>query len=195
MVSCLSTLLIQRIKAMLLCIEYSILFVYTVDTKIKAHNAMFVETVDTRFIRDSKCMSTWSWSCLSNSTASIPDDYKIYEINPQSCQSSIRKVLLKTERNRYITHVDTVDTRLIWVENLQYQMKGIHPNMSTLLKQVHCKCTIEDRERCRHCRYKVEYLQYQMQVDTVDTRCDTSLVIIVFTVYVDTVDTYIQTTM
>ena len=41
---------IQRIKAMLLCIEYGILFVNTVDTKIKACNAlntMFVETVDT----------------------------------------------------------------------------------------------------------------------------------------------------
>ena len=35
---------------MLLCIEYGILFVNTVDTKIKACNAlnaMFVETVDT----------------------------------------------------------------------------------------------------------------------------------------------------
>ena len=31
--------LIQRIKAMLLCIEYDILFVDTVDTKIKVHNA------------------------------------------------------------------------------------------------------------------------------------------------------------
>ena len=43
-------LLIQRINAMLLCIEYGILFVDTVDTKIKASNAlnaMFVETVDT----------------------------------------------------------------------------------------------------------------------------------------------------
>ena len=42
--------LIQRIKAMLLCIEYGILFVDTVDMKIKACNAlnaMFVETVDT----------------------------------------------------------------------------------------------------------------------------------------------------
>ena len=40
----------QRIKAMLLCIEYGILFVDIVDTKIKACNAlnaMFVETVDT----------------------------------------------------------------------------------------------------------------------------------------------------
>ena len=39
-----------RIKAMLLCIEYGILFVDTVSTKIKACNAlnaMFVETVDT----------------------------------------------------------------------------------------------------------------------------------------------------
>ena len=35
---------------MLLCIEYGILFVNTVDTKIKASNAlnaMFVDTVDT----------------------------------------------------------------------------------------------------------------------------------------------------
>ena len=42
--------LIQKIKAMLLCIEYSILFVDTVDMKIKAYsalNAMFVETVNT----------------------------------------------------------------------------------------------------------------------------------------------------
>ena len=41
---------IQRIKAMLLCIECGILFVNTVDTKIKACNAlnaMFVETVNT----------------------------------------------------------------------------------------------------------------------------------------------------
>ena len=40
----------QRIKAMLLCIVYGILFVDTVNMKIKennALNAMFVETVDT----------------------------------------------------------------------------------------------------------------------------------------------------
>ena len=38
----------QKIKAMLLCIEYGISFVDTVDTKIKASNAfnaMFVDTV------------------------------------------------------------------------------------------------------------------------------------------------------
>ena len=42
--------LIQRIKAMLLCIEYGIFFVYTVNMKIKARNALnaiIVETVDT----------------------------------------------------------------------------------------------------------------------------------------------------
>ena len=42
--------LIQRIKAVLLYIVYGILFVDTVDMKIKARNAlnaMFVETVDT----------------------------------------------------------------------------------------------------------------------------------------------------
>ena len=43
--------LIQKIKAMLLCIEYGIFFVDTVDIKIKLHNAlnaMFVKTVDTK---------------------------------------------------------------------------------------------------------------------------------------------------
>ena len=42
---------IQRIKAVLLYVVYGILFVDTVDMKIKACNAlngMFVETVDTR---------------------------------------------------------------------------------------------------------------------------------------------------
>ena len=42
--------LIQKMKAMQLCIEYGILFVSTVDTKMKARNAfnaMFVDTVDT----------------------------------------------------------------------------------------------------------------------------------------------------
>ena len=44
-----STWLIQRIKEMLLCIVYAILFVNTVNMKIKAHNAlngMFVDTVE-----------------------------------------------------------------------------------------------------------------------------------------------------
>ena len=44
---------IQRIKAMLLCIEYGILFVDTFDTKIKACkalNAIYVDTVDTKHI-------------------------------------------------------------------------------------------------------------------------------------------------
>ena len=43
---------IKKIKAMLLCIEYGILFVDTVDMKIKvsnALNAMFDETVDNTF--------------------------------------------------------------------------------------------------------------------------------------------------
>ena len=41
---------IQRIKAMLLCIAYAMLFVDTVGMKIKACNAlnaMFVDTLDT----------------------------------------------------------------------------------------------------------------------------------------------------
>ena len=42
--------LIQKIRAMLLCIEYGILFVDAVDVEMKACNAlnaMFVGTVDT----------------------------------------------------------------------------------------------------------------------------------------------------
>ena len=42
--------LIQRIKAMLLCIVYAMLFVDTVNMNIKAcnaWNAIFVDTVDT----------------------------------------------------------------------------------------------------------------------------------------------------
>ena len=42
--------LIQRIKAMLLCIEYAMLIVDTVDINIKACNALnalFVDTVNT----------------------------------------------------------------------------------------------------------------------------------------------------
>ena len=48
-----SRLSIQRIKAMLLCIVYAMLFVNTVDMKIKAHNALnaiYVDTVDTKHI-------------------------------------------------------------------------------------------------------------------------------------------------
>ena len=41
MVSCLSTLSIQRIKAMLLGIEYGILFVDTVDTKDQSNATVF----------------------------------------------------------------------------------------------------------------------------------------------------------
>ena len=44
---------IQRIKAMLLCIVYAMLFVNTVDTKIKAcnaFNAIYVDTVNTKHI-------------------------------------------------------------------------------------------------------------------------------------------------
>ena len=44
---------IQKIKAMLLCIEYGILFVDTVNMKIKASNAfnaMFVNTVTLVFV-------------------------------------------------------------------------------------------------------------------------------------------------
>ena len=61
---------IQKIKAMLLCIEYGILLVNTVDTKINAYNAlnaMFVDIVDTGV-------------CGLSRKSSIPD-----ETNPSEC--------------------------------------------------------------------------------------------------------------
>ena len=92
---------IKAHNAMLLCIEYGILFVNTVDTKIKACdalNAMFVETVNTRFIQYLKCSTQNRENvCVSNSTSSILDE--------PSCQhsrykgsSGIQNVLLKTCR-------------------------------------------------------------------------------------------------
>ena len=62
--------------------------------------------------------------------------------------------------------------KVVWVENLQYRMKGIHPiryskcSTQKILKKGHPECTIEDREHGRHCRYKVvwvENLQYWMK--------------------------------
>ena len=44
---------IQKIKAMLLCIEYGIFFVDTVNMKIKAcnaFNAIYVDNVNTKYI-------------------------------------------------------------------------------------------------------------------------------------------------
>ena len=57
----------QKIKAVLLCIEYGILFVDTVDMKIKAFNALnaiYVNTVNTR-------QGSLLHSMLSMSTLSI----------------------------------------------------------------------------------------------------------------------------
>ena len=82
---------------MLLCIEYGILFVDTVDTKIKACNAlnaMFVETVDTKHIH-----------------TFLPITFLIFN------GFSIRKKFWKAETQGFSTipsntiYVNTVDTR------------------------------------------------------------------------------------
>ena len=52
---------IQRIKAMLLCIEYGILFVNTVDTKIKACNALHAV-----FVRVMRCENSTLYTVASN---------------------------------------------------------------------------------------------------------------------------------
>ena len=83
---------------MLLCIEYGILFVDTVDTKIKACNAlnaMFVETVDTTV----------------KTHPHIPITFLIFN------GFSIRKKFWKAETKGFSTipsntiYVETVDTR------------------------------------------------------------------------------------
>ena len=94
-----SRLSIQRIKAMLLCIVYAMLFVDTVDTKIKAHNAfnaIYVNTVNTKHIH-----------------TFLPITFLIFN------KFSIRKKFCKAETEGFSTltiitiYVDTVDTKHI----------------------------------------------------------------------------------
>ena len=83
--------LIQKIKAMLLCIEYGILFVDTVNTKIKACNAlnaMFIETVNTTvkthphipahnflniqwIFNPQKVLESWDWGLFNHTINTI----------------------------------------------------------------------------------------------------------------------------
>ena len=75
---------IQKIKAMLLFIEYGILFVKAVYTKIKAYNAlnaMFVDTVDTGVCGLSSIDSVDMLSVF-NSTFPILDEPHIFASNP-----------------------------------------------------------------------------------------------------------------
>ena len=90
---------IQKIKAMLLCIEYGILFVDTVDTKIKACNAlnaMFVETVDTT-VKTHPHIPAYNFLNIQR----IFNPQKVLE----SCDSGLFNHTINT------IHVDTVDTR------------------------------------------------------------------------------------
>ena len=68
----------QMIKSMLLCIVYGIFFVDTVDTNIKAHNAlnaMFVKNVDT----------VCTGICGSYTTL-YTEYYEVYKVTSHPCQ-------------------------------------------------------------------------------------------------------------
>ena len=80
---------------MLLCIEYGILFVNTVDTKIKACkalNAIYVDTVDTKHIHTFLLI-----------TFLIFNGFSIRKKVLESWDSAIDTI--------YTIHIDTVDTR------------------------------------------------------------------------------------
>ena len=181
MVSCLSTVSIQRIKAMLLCFEYGILFVDTVDTKDQS-NAIgywvwYLVCRHCRYKGSKQCYCVLSMvSCLS--TLSI---------------QRIKAMLLGIEYG--ILFVDTVDTKdesnavVFWVwylvcRHCRYEdqsMQGI-------------ECYL-----CRHCRYKTHphipahnflNIQWIFNLQKVLESWDLGLFNhTIYTIYVDTVDT------
>ena len=105
---------IQRIKAMLLCIEYcvlSILFVNTVDTKIKACNAlsaMFVETVDTT-VKTHPHIPAQTFLIFNR--FSIRKKFWKAETQGYICRYSRYKTRISNAFNAI--YVDTVDTKHI----------------------------------------------------------------------------------
>ena len=106
--------LIQRIKTMLLCIEYGILFVDTVDTKIKARkalNAIHVNTVNTR--QGSLCIQCYLCRhCRYKTYPHIPAHNFLniqWIFNPQKVLESWDSELFN--HTIYTIYVDTVDTR------------------------------------------------------------------------------------
>ena len=122
---------IQRIKAMLLCIEYGILFVDTVDTKIKARKALHaihVDTVNTR--QGSLCIQCYLCQhCRYKTYPHIPAHNFLniqWIFNPQKVLESWDSELFN--HTIYIIYLDTVDTRQ---GSLMHSMLS----MSTLLIQ------------------------------------------------------------
>ena len=137
--------------------------VYTVDTGWK-ESIRICQHCRYRFIWYSKCFYSKDelpscWHCRYKSRM---DSKQWYEFHPV--------FEMYYWRQRACRHCWY---KVVWVENLQYWMKGIHPNMSTLSIQgclsrkssiQHCqyrfiwysKCFYSKDElpSCRHCRYK-----------------------------------------
>ena len=147
-------------------------------------NCLHVNTVDTgwkewicqhcryRFIWYSKCFYSKDElpSCRHCRYTSRMDSKQIYEFHPV--------FEMYYWRQRACRHCRY---KVVWVENLQYWMKGIHPNMSTLSIQgclsrkssiQHCwyrfiwysKCFYSKDElpSCQHCRYWMKGIHLNM---------------------------------
>ena len=170
---------------------------------------MYVSTVSTYTVKTIRmapyfvaCSMYWHCQnvCASNSTASIPEE-------PSSCQHCQYKSRMDSKQRYEVNPVFKMyywrqracrhcQYKVVWVENLQYRMKGIHPNMLTLSIQVHPvfemfyskQRNIKERSSgmkvCWHCRYRfIQYSKCSTQnreilkkghpewrfVDTVDT--------------------------
>ena len=169
-------------------------YVNTVDTgssgirnvSTQKMNCLHVNTVDTgwkesiwicqhcryRFIWYSKCFYSKDElpSCRHCRYTSRMDSKQIYEFHPV--------FEMYYWRQRACRHCRY---KVVWVENLQYWMKGIHPNMSTLSIQgclsrkssiQHCwyrfiwysKCFYSKDElpSCQHCRYWMKGIHLNM---------------------------------
>ena len=147
------------------------LHVYTVDTGWK-ESIRICQHCRYRFIWYSKCFYSKDElpSCRHCRYTSRMDSKQIYEFHPV--------FEMYYWRQRACRHCRY---KVVWVENLQYWMKGIHPNMSTLSIQgclsrkssiQHCwyrfiwysKCFYSKDElpSCQHCRYWMKGIHLNM---------------------------------
>ena len=145
--------------------------VYTVDTGWK-ESIWICQHCRYRFIWYSKCFYSKDElpSCRHCRYTSRMDSKQIYEFHPV--------FEMYYWRQRACRHCRY---KVVWVENLQYWMKGIHPNMSTLSIQgclsrkssiQHCwyrfiwysKCFYSKDElpSCQHCRYWMKGIHLNM---------------------------------
>ena len=146
---------IQRIKAMLLCIEYGILFVYTVDTKIKACkalNAIYVDTVNTRQGSLMHSMLSMSTLLIQNTSTHSCPQLSQYSMDFQSAKSfeKLRLRAFQPYHLYYICRHCRYKTRISNAFNAIYvhTVDTVFTPHSTLYK-VSCK---SHKHQCQQCR-------------------------------------------